>query len=111
MVKCLDIQDPKQQEQQTVQQNGFGHSTDAENNQQALNNDAVEDGGDEEWQEVGRKNRAFVTRRVCPVKSTCNEQQQAQDIIDFLIFRPNSSNRHYLIYSVANSARHSHNPV
>jgi ubiquitin carboxyl-terminal hydrolase 10 len=70
MVKCLESQDPaKQQEHMAspaAQQNGFAHAA-ANGTQHDAN---AEDGADE-WQEVGRKNRAFITRRVrCCLLST-----------------------------------------
>ena len=55
MVKCLESQDSKTIENNGI--NGGGH-----NGNHVLNGE--EEAEDDDWKEVGKKNRAFVTRRV-----------------------------------------------
>jgi hypothetical protein len=56
MVKCLESQEPK------TATNGTSHKNEAISNINGAVDGENED--DDEWKEVGKKNRAFVTRRV-----------------------------------------------
>ena len=63
MVKCLESQDSqKLSVSNNTQVNGHNESSTIKINGSALlNGDNVDD---DEWKEVGKKNRGFVTRRV-----------------------------------------------
>lgn len=78
MIKCLDSLNLKPEQQQHEQQNHQPHQTvnsadysklngkgglNGHNGSEATNNGTNEE-DDEEWKEVGRKNKAFVTRKV-----------------------------------------------
>lgn len=90
MVKCLESQDSK-----IIDQINGDHCNG--------NNEGDGEEEDDEWKEVGKKNRAFVTRRV-----NINFLFYFLSLLFhlFIIKRLNLNNHHYLTYFVANFVQH-----